>query len=161
MKSLRTILIVDDFAADRKLFRRLLAQDTEFEYRFVEADNGTQALELCRDEEFDCVLLDYDLPDLNGAEVLRGIVAERGANPVPIVMLSGSGDLRVAVAALKLGAHDSGQRPPARIGGFGAGGFQRHRKSFACARTSAGGRGAARLRRTAQSGDAGRQHRRV
>ena len=104
--TLRTILIVDDAVEDRVLLRRLLARNKEYQYQFIEADKGTQALELCRLERPDCVLLDYHLPDSSGTEILQAIVAEFGLNNFPIVMLSGNSEFSMAVAALHIGAQD-------------------------------------------------------
>jgi PAS domain S-box-containing protein len=109
---LRTVLIVDDVAEDRMLFRNLLARNTEHTYRFLEATTGSQSLELCRAETPDCLLLNYELPDMSGTAVLQSIVAEFGLDRLPIVMLSSGegngrdGGIDVVVAALHIGAQD-------------------------------------------------------
>ena len=105
---IRNVLIVDDAAEDRLLFRSLLTRTTEYTHRFLEAETGSQALELCRAETPDCVLLHYALPDMSGTKFLQSIVAEFGLDKLPIVMLSGGGNegIDVVVAALRIGAHD-------------------------------------------------------
>ena len=104
---LRTVLIVDDAAEDRMLLRRLLAHDTNYTYRFLEAETGSQSLALCHANTPDCVLLKDPLPDMSGTEALQAIVAEFGLNHFPIVMLSGDDrGLERVVAALRIGAQD-------------------------------------------------------
>lgn len=102
----RTILIVDDTPEDRVLFRRVLTRNSAYSYRFIETETGREALSLCGVDNLDCILLDYELPDMYGTEILKGIVAQRGANPIPVVMLSGRASLQIAVKALQHGAHD-------------------------------------------------------
>jgi signal transduction histidine kinase len=97
------ILIVDDSPEDREVYRRLLLQDREHEYRFAQAESGEEGLEAVRREPPDCVLLDYRLPDLDGLEFLAEVTKE-GA--VPVIVLTGQGSEAVAVEAMKNGAQD-------------------------------------------------------
>ncbi|MDD5578302.1 MAG: PAS domain S-box protein [Methylobacter sp.] len=103
---LRTLLIVDDSTEDREAVKRLLLQDTDHSYHFFEAENGRDGLALCREKLPDCILLDYKMPEADGAEILQQLITEHGANNIPVVMLSGSSEINVAVNALKFGAHD-------------------------------------------------------
>ena len=102
----RTILLVEDNPHDRAMVRRLL-QGQRREYVIHEAATGEAGLARCRELQPDCVLLDYNLPDMNGREWLaayaRGL--EHGA-PVPVAILSGEDDDDLAVAALEEGAQD-------------------------------------------------------
>ncbi|MGG6269019.1 PAS domain S-box protein [Leptolyngbya sp. AN03gr2] len=101
-----TLLLVEDHALDRELYRRYLTSDSSEAYSFVEADCVAVALELCRTQTIDAVLLDYVLPDGNGLFFLRSLQAQsRGKTPA-VVMISGRGDETVAVQAIKLGAED-------------------------------------------------------
>ncbi|MDP9121116.1 MAG: response regulator, partial [Acidobacteriota bacterium] len=100
------ILIVDDSPEDRLIYRRLLAQDREHEYLFLETDNGEEGLGLTRTERPDCLLLDYRLPDLDGLEFLSRLPAEAGELPPPVIVLTGQGNEAVAVQAMKSGAQD-------------------------------------------------------
>jgi PAS domain S-box-containing protein len=103
--SLYTILIVEDFAADRELYRRSLLTDPNYTYRLLEAESLAQGRELCQRHQFDAVLLDYALPDGDGLEFL-GELAARYLNPPPVVILTGQGSESIAVRAIKLGAQD-------------------------------------------------------
>ncbi|MDX2243956.1 MAG: response regulator [Leptolyngbyaceae cyanobacterium bins.302] len=111
-----TVLIIDDSDADRMLYRYLLRQDLDFNYHFIEFDCGDDALAWCRTESADVILLDYLLPDWDGLAVLEQLrqQTEGGSAcgsatpncPLPVVMLTGEGDERVAVQAIKSGAQD-------------------------------------------------------
>jgi signal transduction histidine kinase len=97
------LLIVDDSGEDRELYRRLLAQDPEHAYQFLEAETGEEGLRVALDQAPDCLLLDYRLPDVDGLEFLSRLLAER---LVPVIVLTGQGNEAVAVEAMKGGAQD-------------------------------------------------------
>ncbi|HEV2844393.1 MAG TPA: response regulator, partial [Thermoanaerobaculia bacterium] len=103
MSSLCLILIVDDSPEDRALYRRLLAQDQEHTYEFLEAETGEEGLRTAREERPDCLLLDYRLPDLDGLEFLDQLPREK---LIPVIVLTGQGNEAVAVEAMKRGAQD-------------------------------------------------------
>jgi signal transduction histidine kinase len=97
------ILIVDDSPEDRELYRRMLSQDPEHQYRFLEAEMGEEGLEMALAEHPDCLLLDYRLPDVDGLEFL---IRLREHQRVPVIVLTGQGNEAVAVEAMKGGAQD-------------------------------------------------------
>lgn len=98
------LLIVDDDAFDRLACRRALhGQGLD---AIVEACTAEQALELCAAQRFDCILLDYRLPDMDGIELLRRLPQRDDDVPVPVVMLTGSEDVQIAVEAMRRGASD-------------------------------------------------------
>jgi signal transduction histidine kinase len=100
------ILIVDDSPEDRETYRRLLLQDRERSYEFLETGSGEEGLALVRTARPDCLLLDYRLPDLDGLEFLGRLAATGEAGPVPVIVLTGQGNEAVAVEAMKNGAQD-------------------------------------------------------
>jgi len=100
------ILIVDDSPEDRATYRRLLSKDSEHEYVFLEAETGEEGLKACRNEEPDCILLDYLLPDLDGIEFLLELADVRGDTLIPVVMVTGQGSESVATEAMRNGAQD-------------------------------------------------------
>ncbi len=103
----RCILIVDDSPEDRDLYKRLLlSQNSEWQYRFLEAELGEEGLALCRAEQLDCILLDYRLPDLDGLEFLNALAVEHGMLSIPVIMLTGQGDRAVDLEAMRVGAVD-------------------------------------------------------
>lgn len=96
------ILLIDDNLPDRIRYRRML-QRTPGEYEVVEAEDGHSGL-AALDGRFAAVLLDQDLPDLQGLDVLDDI--RKRANAPPVVMLTGEEDAAVSIEALRRGASD-------------------------------------------------------
>jgi two-component system, sensor histidine kinase len=101
-----SVLIIDDNPVDREAYRRLLLRAHDGCHKVIEAESASEGLALCRSERPDCVLLDYLLPDLNGLEFLGQLGGANGVTPVPIVMLTGQGNERVDLAAMRAGAQD-------------------------------------------------------
>ena len=98
------ILLIDDSEDDRLLFRRCLRKSTTTDYAVTEAATGEDGLAQIDHESFACVLLDYSMPGRDGVEILTRI---RAKHPfVPVVMLTGLGNEKVAVAAMREGAQD-------------------------------------------------------
>lgn len=102
----QTILIVDDSSEDREVLRRYLLQDSESKYHILEVAMGVVALEVCKKRNPDCILLDYNLPDMNGLEFLAELTDEVGSVPFPVVVLTGVSYEAIAVKAMKSGAQD-------------------------------------------------------
>jgi PAS domain S-box-containing protein len=101
-----TLLIVEDFPADREQYRRCLLADPSCTYCFLEAESVEEGLELCRTQAIDAILLDYMLPDADGLEFIESLFAQSNGHGPPIVMVTGEGHERIAVQAIKLGAED-------------------------------------------------------
>ncbi|TAG54110.1 MAG: PAS domain S-box protein [Oscillatoriales cyanobacterium] len=101
-----TILFVDDSEVDRATYRRFLLQDSDRTYNIVEFDNGEDALQWCQHEIPDILLLDYYLPDIDGLELLEELLQQTGRNTLPAIVLTGQGNLQMAVDLLKSGAQD-------------------------------------------------------
>jgi len=100
------ILLVDDSPEDRAFLRRLLERDAGVRFQVVEEETGEGAIQHVSANTPDCVVVDYNLPDMNGIEFIQRCREAGGPACAPIVMLTGSGDERLAVAALKSGAQD-------------------------------------------------------
>lgn len=99
------MLLVDDNAADRALFRYLLqSTKSNSRFHFFEAESGLAAQQLLRKEKFDCVLLDYLLPDMLGEELLKQITGSPHLSKLPVIMLSGFSEESVANLAVQSGA---------------------------------------------------------
>jgi two-component system, NtrC family, nitrogen regulation response regulator NtrX len=101
------ILLTDDESSIRKALREILEYEN---YLIFEAENGTACINLLGKEEIDLVLLDIKMQGMDGMEVLEKI-KENGFD-VPVIMLSGHGNIDTAVQATKLGAFDFLQKPP-------------------------------------------------
>ncbi len=107
------ILVLDDDRAVLNYFQVLLVQARRFE---VEAlGESRRAFETLAARPFDLLLLDMDMPEVTGMEVLRHVRQHHPATGV--IVVTGVGDVELAVEAMKLGAHDYLCKPvdPARL----------------------------------------------
>jgi CheY-like chemotaxis protein len=95
------VLVVDDDRVDRMAVRRILARAPE-DFEVHEADGVLAAIERVAGAPFDCVVLDYNLPDGDGLTFLRGL--RTAGIEVPVVMLTGQADTGVALDLLRSGA---------------------------------------------------------
>jgi phosphoserine phosphatase RsbU/P len=109
-KSNGQILIVDDEAASRRLLVRTLSSAG---YGCIECDSGAEALKLVRREQPSLLLLDFAMPDLNGAEVLKQLRADGDPEvaQIPAIMLTGYGGEESEVRCLEAGANDFVTKP--------------------------------------------------
>ena len=105
-KPLIRVLLVEDDAVDRMACRRALARNSDYEFLLSEAESGQEGLQLAHEQQPDCVLLDYHLPDLNGLEFLAALTDETGGVSIPVMMLTGTDNATIAVEAMKRGARD-------------------------------------------------------
>jgi PAS domain S-box-containing protein len=101
-----TLLIVEDLATQRELYREHLSHDSNCVYDVLEAESVKGGLELCRSTTIDAILLDYRLPDGDGLAFLAALETQSNGSSPPVVMLTGMGDQRIATRAMKLGAAD-------------------------------------------------------
>jgi len=100
------ILVVDD----EKSIRNALQEILEYEkYKVILAENGKQGLEILKKESFDLMLLDIKMPEIDGLEVLDIVTKEYP--DLPIIMISGHGNVDTAVKAVKMGAFDFIEKP--------------------------------------------------
>jgi signal transduction histidine kinase len=100
-----TLLIADDCQEDREVYREYLSSDPSHLYQFIEAGSAEAGLALCQKRQYDAILLDFRLPDMTGLEFLDALQQGSPA-PLPVIMLTGQGDERVAVQAMKRGVQD-------------------------------------------------------
>lgn len=100
------LLIIDDSPDDHIIFRRYLMRSTDVTYEISEAEDGEEGLQLCQATRFDCILVDYNLPDMNGMELLTRLQEHVREQESAIIMLTGVGDEQLAVAAMKYGVQD-------------------------------------------------------
>src|SRR5690606_16023151 len=82
----RRLLIVEDDAVERMSIEELIRDD---DVEVVSTGTGDEALELIKAREFDCIVLDLGLPDVNGLELLERIEKEQPAPGTPIVVFTG------------------------------------------------------------------------
>ena len=102
------VLIVDDDPTHRALEREILASS---KYAVCEASSGREALDALRSRSFDAVLLDKRMPGMDGDEVCRHIRGELGLGMLPILMVTGFGDIDSLTLSLSAGASDFVRKP--------------------------------------------------
>ena len=102
------LLVVDDNDSIRNMLCLHLKRKG---YQLAAAVNGRQALELVGKENFDLVLLDIDMPELNGLEVLKVIREKHSSAELPVVMVTANTRSEEIVGALSLGASDYLTKP--------------------------------------------------
>jgi signal transduction histidine kinase len=103
MTKVLQLLLVDDDEVDRMAICRALNQ-AEIAVQVTEVTHARQAIERLRNETYDCVFLDYRLPEQDGLSLIRQLRAEGVV--IPLVVLTGQGDEQIAVDLMKAGASD-------------------------------------------------------
>ena len=103
------ILIIEDEEAIRRVLTKILKEENS-SYDIFEASDGLLAIEFIKNQDFDLILCDIKMPKMDGLEVLE---ATKKIKPdIPIVMISGHGDLETAVETMRHGAYDYISKPP-------------------------------------------------
>jgi two-component system nitrogen regulation response regulator NtrX len=100
------ILIIDDEKSIRNTLKEILSYE---DYEISLAENGLEGIELAKTDEFDVILCDIKMPQMDGIEVLEKI-QELGLD-TPVIMISGHGNIDTAVDAIKKGAFDFLEKP--------------------------------------------------
>ena len=106
---MRKILIIEDEAAIRRVLKKIISEENEG-YEVEEAADGLQGLEMILNNDYDLVLCDIKMPKMDGVEVLEKV--KKVKPEIPILMISGHGDLDTAVNTMRLGAFDYISKPP-------------------------------------------------
>lgn len=102
----KRVLIVDDETSIRTSLEKLLSYE---KYKTLSAPDGPAAIEIVADERIDIVLLDIKMPGMDGLEVLQKLKEMR--EELPVIIISGHGNISTAVEATKLGAFDFIEKP--------------------------------------------------
>mgnify|MGYP000717927495 CR=1 FL=1 len=102
----QTVLLIEDSDVDCATYERFLRRDDRHAYQIVAFETGEAALEWCQNHVADVILLDYQLPLMDGLDFLRALRQRHPEVPLPVIMMTGSGDTTIAVKALKFGAQD-------------------------------------------------------
>jgi DNA-binding NtrC family response regulator len=103
------ILIIEDEEAIRRVLTKILKEENR-SYDIFEASDGLLAIEFIKNQDFDLILCDIKMPKMDGLEVLE--VTKKIKPDIPIVMISGHGDLETAVETMRHGAYDYISKPP-------------------------------------------------
>jgi len=103
------ILVIEDEAAIRRVLVKILSEENDA-YNVEEAEDGLIGIEKIKNDDFDLVLCDIKMPKMDGVEVLEAV--KKIKPEIPVVMISGHGDLDTAVNTMRLGAFDYISKPP-------------------------------------------------
>ena len=103
------ILIIEDEASIRRVLVKILTEENT-QYQIFEAEDGLAGTEMIIDTDFDLILCDIKMPKMDGVEVLEAV--KKIKPEIPIVMISGHGDLDTAVNTMRMGAFDYISKPP-------------------------------------------------
>ncbi len=103
------ILIIEDEASIRRVLTNILTEESST-YKVEDAVDGFQGLEKIKNNDYDLVLCDIKMPKMDGVELLEAV--KKIKPEIPMVMISGHGDMETAVHAMRLGAFDFISKPP-------------------------------------------------
>lgn len=103
------ILIIEDEAAIRRVLAKILSEESDT-YVVEDAEDGVAGLEKIKNNDYDLVLCDIKMPKMDGVEVLEAV--KKIKPEIPMVMISGHGDMETAIQTMRLGAFDYISKPP-------------------------------------------------
>ena len=103
------ILIIEDEATIRRVLNKILSEEND-SYQVEEAEDGLIGMEKIKNTDYDLILCDIKMPKMDGVEVLE---ATKKIKPeIPMVMISGHGDMETAINTMRMGAFDYISKPP-------------------------------------------------
>jgi two-component system nitrogen regulation response regulator NtrX len=103
------ILIIEDEASIRRVLTKILTEENEI-YQVDEAEDGSIGYDKIVQNDYDLVLCDIKMPKMDGVELLQAV--KKIKPEIPIVMISGHGDMETAIQTMRLGAFDYISKPP-------------------------------------------------
>ncbi len=103
------ILIIEDEAAIRRVLVKILSEENTT-YIVEEAEDGAAGYEKIKNTDYDLVLCDIKMPKMDGVELLEAV--KKIKPEIPIVMISGHGDMETAINTMRSGAFDYISKPP-------------------------------------------------
>ena len=103
------ILVIEDEEAIRRVLKKILTEQ-DAAYHVYVAANGIDGLHEIEKQQFDLVLCDIKMPKMDGIEVLQNIKSRQP--DLPVIMISGHGDIETAVGTMRMGAFDYISKPP-------------------------------------------------
>jgi len=105
---MKRCLVVDDSTVIRKVARRILE---ELNFEIAEAEDGEKALELCREAMPDAVLLDWNMPVMDGIEFLAALRSTPGGDRPKVVFCTTENDIAHIAKAMRAGADEYIMKP--------------------------------------------------
>jgi len=106
---MNTVVMVDDSSVQLRLYAQMLKSLTDADG--TPFTSPTLALKWCEEHQPDLILVDYNMPELDGLEFVRRFRALSGHTPIPVIVITGETDKEVRRSALELGADDFLTKP--------------------------------------------------
>jgi len=103
-----TILVVDDDPVIRKIVSKIV---TDAGMIALSATNGTEALEKAKIEKIDAIMLDINMPGIDGVDVLVTLQIDADTNQIPVMIMTGNSDIKEVIQTLRMGARDHILKP--------------------------------------------------
>ncbi|MGO4821533.1 MULTISPECIES: sigma-54-dependent transcriptional regulator [unclassified Flavobacterium] len=103
------ILIIEDEAAIRRVLAKILSEEND-SYEVEDAEDGIVGFEKIKNNDYDLVLCDIKMPKMDGVELLEAV--KKIKPEIPMVMISGHGDMETAINTMRMGAFDYISKPP-------------------------------------------------
>ena len=103
-----SMLVVDDDEGNRDLLSRWLLREG---HRVAVAENGRRALEMIQARQFDLILLDILMPEMNGFQTLEQLKADEQWRHIPVIMISSFNEIDSVASCIKMGAEDYLPKP--------------------------------------------------
>lgn len=103
------ILIIEDESSIRRVLKKII-EDEDKSHKVLEAEDGAQGVKAVNDQSVDLILCDIKMPKKDGMEVLQEVNKDHSS--IPVIMISGHGDIQTAVECMKIGAFDYIEKPP-------------------------------------------------
>ena len=100
------ILIVDDSSTMRRIIGNVVMQLGFAKEDFDEAEDGVKAWKLLNESQYDVILTDWNMPNMNGLELVKKVRAEGSHKTTPIIMITTEGGKSEVITALKAGVNN-------------------------------------------------------
>jgi two-component system chemotaxis response regulator CheY len=95
------VLIVDDFASMRRIVKNTLKQ-IGFK-NIIEADDGTTALAMLKEQKIDLVLVDWNMPKMSGLELLKKVKKDEALKTIPVFLVTAEAQKENVIEAIQAG----------------------------------------------------------
>ena len=105
----KKILVVDDFPEMRRVIKGALKK-MGFSY-IIEAEDGDVALKIIKEDPIDLILADWNMPKMNGLELLKAVRHDEALKSIPFIMVTAEGRKGSVIEVLKAGAEDYIMKP--------------------------------------------------
>ena len=103
------ILIIEDEPSIRRVLIKILSEESDT-YKVEEAEDGVIGFDKIKNNDYDLVLCDIKMPKMDGVELLEAV--KKIKPEIPMVMISGHGDMETAIQTMRMGAFDYISKPP-------------------------------------------------